>query len=208
MVIACRHGAPACIHNVVYLAAAIHGARDLGDIRRVVGCELSGASRHGEDSWVARRQYLACDGAGSSRVRSNGGGTRDHWLFTGCVEASPAEFNFVAAAGELLRVLRAATGGAQFPVAQPDTVARAERMGGCWIDRSDFCRVSLAESGARTTDICRRSGHGVDVWARAKRHSACDWTSPIGSACGVGVSNGLAPPYARRAGVLRMAAVS
>ena len=50
IVIASRRDAPACIHNVVYLAAAIHGARDLGDIRRVAGCELSVASRHGEDS--------------------------------------------------------------------------------------------------------------------------------------------------------------
>ena len=80
-------------------------------------------------------------------------------------------------------------------------------MDGCRIDGSDFCRVSLAESGARTTDICRRDGNGVDVWARAKRHSACDWTSPVGGARGVGVPNGLAPPYARRAGVLRLAVI-
>jgi hypothetical protein len=66
---------------VVYLAAAIHGARDLGDIRRVAGWELSAASRHSEDSWVARRQYSASDEAGSGRLRSNGGRARDHWLF-------------------------------------------------------------------------------------------------------------------------------
>jgi uncharacterized protein YbjT (DUF2867 family) len=67
---ACRRDASACIHNVVYLAAAIHGARELGDIRCVAGCELSGASRHGEDSEAAF-SFLSGNGAdptGRSRM--------------------------------------------------------------------------------------------------------------------------------------------
>ena len=69
---------------MVYLAAAIHGARDLGDIRGVAGCELSAASRHGEDSWVARRQYLACDEHWPNPVLvplTFVGGTAMAWMF-------------------------------------------------------------------------------------------------------------------------------
>src|SRR5271170_6860680 len=81
-------------------------------------------------------------------------------------------------------------------------------MGGGSIDRSDLCSLSLAESSAGATDICRRGSNGVDVWARAKHYSACDWTGPVGGTRGVGVPNGLAPPHACRAGVLHMAALS
>src|ERR1700677_621586 len=126
MVIACRRGAPACIHIVVYLAAAIHGARDLGDIRGVAGWELSAASRHAADSWLARRQCLPCDKTGRGRIRSNGGGSPNHWLFVVWVMAFPAEFYFVASVVGLLRVLRAAAGCAQFPAAQPNAVVGPE----------------------------------------------------------------------------------
>src|SRR5208282_694343 len=54
---------------------------------------------------------------------------------------------------------------------------------------------------ARAAHGCGRGCHGVDVRARAQRHSAGDWTSLGWVTCRVGVPRGLAPPYARRPGL-------
>ena len=72
----------------------------------------------GDNIWPATKQALVVFGLMAAGLVITG--------FLLVRRDTPAEFNFVARAGGLLRVLRVAAGGAQFTNAQPDAIARAE----------------------------------------------------------------------------------
>lgn len=170
----------------------------------MAGGEFPAASRHPEDAWLARRQPSSRDEASPASLRAD-----DRWALgdralAGRIAAHFTQFHFAARTGRLFRVLRIAAGGPQFTPAQQNAVAHKEGMAGCGADGNDFRRVPLAEPGARAPHISGRRGHGLDVRPRAQHHPPRGRSSPARSAGELGVSDGVAPPHARRPRVLQL----
>ena len=74
--------------------------------------------------------------------------------------------------------------------------------------RRHLRRDSLAESGTRSRNVCRWNRNGLDVRPPTKHYPANDWAGNPGYARGLGVSDGMAPSFARRARVLRNATLA
>jgi hypothetical protein len=102
----------------------------------------------------------------------------------------------------ILCILPATTDRAKFLADEPTRVVNQPPLAGEYHRRSHFRGAPLAQSRARTADLHRRHGYGVDVRARAEHLAARGGTSSAGLARIVGIPHRMAPHAPRRPRIL------